>query len=237
MRYDRRQFGRILVTGAAVGLVLGWPGNYLADSTITYTVRKGDSLWAIASRFGVSVSSLKDANGLNRDLVLVGQKLRIPGLQRQLLWRIGHRRVERSRWTRIIVHHSATRTGGAESFDRHHRRNCGMKNGLAYHFVIGNGTSTGDGEIEVGGRWRDQLQGGHVKSEKLNETSIGICLVGNFEERRPTKMQIKRLGDLTYYLKERLLRTSPEVLGHKDVQQTRCPGKHFPLYHYRSRFS
>lgn len=236
MEYDRRQFGRIAVAGVAGLLVAGWPGLNLADSTITYVVRRGDSLWAVASRFGVKVSDIKTANRLTSDTVIVGQSLKIPGLARTLLWRIAHRKVDRRRWNRIIVHHSATTQGGAASFDRHHRLKCGMKNGLAYHFVIGNGTSTKDGEIEVGNRWKTQIQGGHVRSEKLNKTSIGICLVGNFEVQRPTKLQMKALGDLTFYLKEKLLGGRPEVVGHRDVQDTLCPGKNFPLYHYRSRF-
>jgi len=28
------------------------------------------------------------------------------------------------------------------------------------HFVIGNGTSTGNGQVEVGNRWRRQINGG-----------------------------------------------------------------------------
>jgi hypothetical protein len=55
-----------------------------------------------------------------------------------------------------------------------------MSNGLAYHFVIGNGTSSGNGEIEVGNRWRRQINGGHVHSDYLNNISLGICLVGDF---------------------------------------------------------
>ena len=47
-----------------------------------------------------------------------------------------------------------------------------MQNGLAYHFVIGNGTSTGNGQIEVGDRWRRQINGGHVHSDYLNNISL-----------------------------------------------------------------
>jgi len=45
----------------------------------TYTVKKGDSLWAISKRYGVSVNELYSANGLNKNSVLrVGQQIQIP---------------------------------------------------------------------------------------------------------------------------------------------------------------
>src|SRR5437899_2755373 len=47
--------------------------------------------------------------------------------------------VETREWEWIIIHHSATRVGSASIFDAAHRAR-GMINGLAYHFVIDNGT-------------------------------------------------------------------------------------------------
>ncbi len=45
----------------------------------TYTVKKGDSLWAISKRYGVSLNELYEANGLNKNSVLkIGQQIRIP---------------------------------------------------------------------------------------------------------------------------------------------------------------
>ena len=53
-------------------------------------------------------------------------------------------------WKYIVVHHSATPGGSAEVFDASHRAR-GMVNGLAYHFVIDNGSgNTTDGRIEIG---------------------------------------------------------------------------------------
>ncbi len=45
----------------------------------THTVVAGDTLSRIAAENGVSVTALKDINGLERDLIFVGQVLKIPG--------------------------------------------------------------------------------------------------------------------------------------------------------------
>lgn len=45
----------------------------------TYTVKKGDSLWAISKRYNVSLNELYEANGMNKNSVLkIGQQIRIP---------------------------------------------------------------------------------------------------------------------------------------------------------------
>jgi hypothetical protein len=43
----------------------------------TYVVRKGDNLWTIARRFGLTVSRLKSLNGLKGSRLQPGQKLKI----------------------------------------------------------------------------------------------------------------------------------------------------------------
>lgn len=43
-----------------------------------YTVKKGDAVEKIARRYGTSVTSIKNANGMKSDLIRIGQKLRIP---------------------------------------------------------------------------------------------------------------------------------------------------------------
>jgi murein DD-endopeptidase MepM/ murein hydrolase activator NlpD len=47
------------------------------DGGATYTVRRGDNLTLIARRFGTTVSGLRRANGLQGDLIRVGQTLEL----------------------------------------------------------------------------------------------------------------------------------------------------------------
>jgi LysM repeat protein len=55
------------------------PAVSQASGTV-YVVRRGDSLGAIAARFGVSVSAIVRANGIrNPNLIFAGQRLVIPG--------------------------------------------------------------------------------------------------------------------------------------------------------------
>lgn len=45
---------------------------------ITYTVKRGDTVWAISRRFGVTVKQIAEWSGLkNANVIRVGQKLRI----------------------------------------------------------------------------------------------------------------------------------------------------------------
>lgn len=51
--------------------------NFRRSVYATYHVRKGDSLWGIARKFGVGVKSIKETNKLKSDLLRPGQKLTI----------------------------------------------------------------------------------------------------------------------------------------------------------------
>jgi hypothetical protein len=114
--------------------------------------------------------------------------------------------------------------------DRYHSQERHMENGLAYHFVIGNGSGMGDGEVFVGRRWTDQLDGGHVASESQNKVALGICLVGNFDLNKPTPRQMKSLNALIDSLLARCDLSASGVKTHQqiNVMHTRCPGMNFP---------
>jgi LysM repeat protein len=48
-----------------------------AVSEVTHQVRRGETLWRIASRYGTSVSNIRAENGLSNDMLQVGQVLRL----------------------------------------------------------------------------------------------------------------------------------------------------------------
>ena len=151
--------------------------------------------------------------------------------------------VARHRWRYIVVHNSGTRQGNAKAFDYYHLHVRKMPNGLAYHFVIGNGTSSGNGLIEIGGRWVRQINGGHVHSDYLNNIALGICLVGDCNREKPTARQLEALDELIRYLRSRVGKTEHKaaiVKAHKDINPpqwpTDCPGDKFPYRWLYSHF-
>ncbi len=151
--------------------------------------------------------------------------------------------VARGRWRYIVVHNSGTRQGNAKAFDYYHKRVRRMQNGLAYHFVIGNGTSSGDGEVEIGNRWVRQINGGHVHSDYLNNIALGICLVGDFNRQVPTRRSLESLEELVRYLRNRVGKIDGKisiVKAHREINPPRwptdCPGDRYPYGWLHSRF-
>jgi hypothetical protein len=132
-------------------------------------------------------------------------------------------------WEYIVVHHSATAANGAVSIDREHKRR--GWDGLGYHFVIGNGSETPDGAVEVGYRWQRQLTGAHVGGAN-NIGKIGVCLIGNFEVTRPTAAQMESLHRLLAFLQTRCAIPAGRVRGHSEVTapgHTLCPGRNLSV--------
>ena len=63
-----------------------------------------------------------------------------------------------------------------------------------------------------------------------NQTSIGICLIGNFEKTKPKSRQLDQLEALIAYLRMKTGIASKNVTTHTAMHpnHTLCPGKHFP---------
>lgn len=204
-----------------------------------YVVKSGDSLAVIAQKFDVTVASLARFNHVkNPGEIKVGQRLKIPaagisdapGIGTALKKKLDRISVTPKRWTRIVIHHSGTSLDTVAGMDRYHREERHMENGLAYHFVIGNGVRTKDGEIYIGPRWTKQLDGGHLSSLAQNRVSIGICLIGNFNKRAPSERQLEAVRALTAYLMDRCHVAKRSVYTHRQINErpTQCPGSKFP---------
>ena len=221
-----------------------------STSEIPYTVKKGDSLGSIASRFGAKLSEICSRNGISSpNLIKVGQKIIIPVkgstkpppslLPSSLIKSLSSIKPYPGKWKKIIIHHSATPVDDAMNMHRVHKAR-GMKNGLAYHFVISNGSRKAyDGEVFIGTRWKGQLDGGHVKKLSWNKTCIGICLIGNFELKPPSPRQLNALEGLCEYLMKRCRIPQSQVTTHKLLHpgHTACPGKFLSLSSFIHRLN
>lgn len=219
----------------------------------SYLVKRGDTIFSVAQSYGIPAAVLAERNGLSRSRNLyMGQRLIIPRgsthrppaspangspdtiartrLPRSIQRAIDRAAVRPGRWQYIVIHHSGVDTGTVKAMDHYHRDVRHMENGLAYDFVIGNGSGMGDGELAVGRRWTQQLDGGHLASEAQNKIAIGICLVGNFEEHKPNRRQLESLRALVEALMARCNLTPGAVKTHQQINvvYTRCPGARFP---------
>ncbi len=133
-------------------------------------------------------------------------------------------------WRYIIIHHSATLNGNLKIFNNYHRNTLKLKDGIAYHFVIGNGTNSRDGELEISPRWEQQKAGPRCFNSKINKSAIRICLVGNFEKNKPTEQQIATLTRLIKHLQKKHQISTQNVLPYRaESSKTLSPGKLFPL--------
>lgn len=136
-------------------------------------------------------------------------------------------------WKYVVLHHSADASGGYATIDREHRKRLGW-DGCGYHFVIGNGTDSPDGQIEVAQRWVSQKNGVHCRDGKtpdVNEYGIGVCLVGDLESAPPTEKQIAAAHALVAYLRERYQIPADHTETHAHLASTAsttCPGRLFP---------
>ncbi len=136
-------------------------------------------------------------------------------------------------WRYIVVHHSDHATGSYAQIDKDHRDQLGTK-GCGYHFVIGNGSESQDGKVEVAERWLDQKAGAHCRDSTVsdaNDYGIGICLIGDLDETAPTSKQVDATQALIAYLRDRYEIPADRVVSHSAIAQTptTCPGSKFSM--------
>jgi len=89
---------------------------------------------------------------------------------------------------------------------------------IGYHYLI-----DGAGRVFAG---RDlRYQGAHAGDE-ANRGNLGICLLGNFEEERPTAQALASLDALIAEFSERYHIPPGHVKPHGYWKSTACPGRH-----------
>ncbi|MEE2912724.1 MAG: peptidoglycan recognition family protein [Planctomycetota bacterium] len=143
-----------------------------------------------------------------------------------------------SAWNSIVVHHLGQPAGTVEQIDRDHR-NSGL-DGLAYHFLIGNGKGIGDGKIWSGYRWVNQLPSARLSSADTTKAwsngVISICLVGNGNRRPFSEQQLVQLSRLVERLQVELSIPPDQIMLANQVDRdTQSPGQYFAEARFRSQ--
>lgn len=202
---------------------------------IRHVIGPGETVYRISKMYDVPINAILSANHIldPKDLK-VGQRLLI--LDAAPLRPVIP--IFRSdQWRYIVIHHSVTDSGDAQSLDVIHRRR-GFDRGLGYDFVIDNGTDTKiDGQIEASPRWIKQMVGAHCNASGMNECGIGICLVGDFTHETPSARQMDSLVLLVNTLRKYYHIPLNHVIRHRDVpgKRTECPGNSFPWDEFKRR--
>jgi len=128
---------------------------------------------------------------------------------------------KRYKTERIVLHHSASSI--TTTIQDMHRWHQGKGwSGLGYHYVI-----YPDGTIYKGRpEWARGAHAWQDAQHEANTDGLGICLIGNFMEGKPTEAQLSSVIWLIKDIRNRY--PGIPVIGHKDVMATACPGKNFP---------
>lgn len=169
-------------------------------------------------------------------LAALGRKPAAEGFRRVLAaW-------ESTRPDGIVVHHSATSPDrqpfiNAEAINADHRRrgmaalHRGRVYHIGYHYVI-----LPDGRVEPGRP--ESCRGAHTRSWRHNHWT-GICLIGWFDPvwpdprfHRPSDAQMDALVALSLDLIGRHRFPLENILPHRAVNETLCPGRSFPMDEY-----
>lgn len=139
------------------------------------------------------------------------------------------------RWNWIIIHHTASDYGNLAYFRDMHQRERGWKD-IAYHFLINNGTAgTAPGQIEESDLWKRREANTSTKVAQANQFGIAVVLVGNFENHAVSARQMEALLNLVLRLKREYNIPLNHIVGHRELWQTACPGKHLNMADLRRK--
>jgi hypothetical protein len=137
---------------------------------------------------------------------------------------------------RITVHHSAIVSSGVlgkadvvgqlESIRRNHTGRTDPSNGshwvdIGYHYIIDPAGRVWEGRPVT-------IEGAHVS--KTNDHNLGIMLLGNFNQHRPTNAALLKLDEFVGGLMKRYRVPVRSVYTHKELKPTECPGYYLQQY-------
>ena len=141
-----------------------------------------------------------------------------------------HMDKNRGGYRRITVHHSAEReppdlngsvarsAAAVRSIQKAHMD--GKETGygdIGYHYVVDPYGRVFEGR-EIA--W----QGAHSAGAN-NVQNIGVCMIGNFDEERPTRASLEKLRQLIDGLRSTWKIPRSQVLTHQELKKTECPGR------------
>lgn len=134
-------------------------------------------------------------------------------------------------WRGILVHHTAAPDGerlDTESIRRWHTEGRGWSD-IGYHAVVER-----VGSVYVPVMCRPLYRRGAHAGTAANGTHIGVAFAGNFMEHEPQHEQVLAGARLIASLCWAFDIDPDEIIGHRTVKATACPGDRFPIDELRS---
>lgn len=104
----------------------------------------------------------------------------------------------------------------------------------ACHFLLA-ADADGEWQITATDHWLAQRAGGHI-GDVWRDSSIGVCLIGDFSRRGPEARQLTALVDLVNTLQEVCRITADRVYLYSDLApHSSSPGAAFPAGQFSAR--
>jgi len=123
----------------------------------------------------------------------------------------------------IIIHHSATKDGTAKDFNaikNYHKNTLGWRD-IGYNWII----EKVNGKAAVIKGRSESISGAHTKG--MNDKSIGICVVGNYDKDNVPSDLYAELVELIADIRSRY--GDLPLKKHSDYANKTCPGLNFPF--------
>ena len=140
------------------------------------------------------------------------------------------------RWTHLMIHHSDGPPGQTvDAIRAYHTARPPRGRGwsdIAYHYLIQR-DDRGKGHLK-GGRPTSR-NGAHAGTLAWNSKALGLCIIGRFAPGGEVMLDALYADVLAAVLHIMRLHGIPpaNLLAHRDVRATECPGEWFPMQRLR----